>query len=184
MSELSCAVVSDLLPLYVEGMLSSETQLAVAGHIDNCEACRAKYRQMAEGVPKSKAENKDKAMPLKRFYLHLTLIILGFPVWFPILAALFAVALSLYVAIWAVVIALWSIPLSLGATALAGIAGAIIAFVSGLPGVGVFTAGCAILCGGLAVLFFFPCLLLSKQVIRFTVFLIKKLARLITGRKG
>lgn len=184
MSELSCAVVSDLLPLYVEGMLSSETQFAVAGHLDTCEACKAKYRKMAEGVPGSEAENKEKAMPLKRFYLHFTLIILGFPVWFPLLAALFAVALSLYVTIWAVVIALWCVPLSLGATALAGIAGSIFAFAGGLPGVGVFTAGCAILCGGLAVLLFFPCLLLSKQVIRLTVFIVKKLAGLITGRKG
>ena len=45
--------------------------------------------------------------------LHILLLILGFPLWFPLLIAGFAVVLSLYALLWSVVISLWAVFVSL-----------------------------------------------------------------------
>ena len=47
---------------------------------------------------------------------EITLLILGFPLWFPLLIAAGAVLLSVYVAIWAVIISLWATVVSLAGT--------------------------------------------------------------------
>ena len=44
--ELPCAVVEDLLPAYVEGLTSAETNGAVEAHLASCPACAAKRAAM------------------------------------------------------------------------------------------------------------------------------------------
>ena len=51
MNELNCSVVADLLPLYVEDIVSPETRQAIAEHLETCEECRTKYEQMLTDVP-------------------------------------------------------------------------------------------------------------------------------------
>lgn len=54
--ELSCAIVEDLLPTYVEGLTSEETNMAVESHLASCPACAAKRAAMgAEDVPSEEA---------------------------------------------------------------------------------------------------------------------------------
>ena len=54
--ELSCAIVEDLLPTYVEGLTSEETNAAVMAHLESCPACAAKRAAMgAEDVPSEEA---------------------------------------------------------------------------------------------------------------------------------
>lgn len=54
--ELSCAIVEDLLPAYVEGLTSEETNIAVEAHLASCPACAAKRAAMgAEDVPSEEA---------------------------------------------------------------------------------------------------------------------------------
>ncbi len=54
--ELSCAIVEDLLPTYVEGLTSEETNMAVEAHLASCPACAAKRAAMgAEDVPSEEA---------------------------------------------------------------------------------------------------------------------------------
>ena len=45
--DLNCAVVCDLLPLYLEGLCSQETADLVATHLAGCRDCQEKYRRMA-----------------------------------------------------------------------------------------------------------------------------------------
>ena len=55
--ELSCAIVEDLLPTYVERLTSEETNMAVEAHLASCPACAAKRTAMgaketeAAGLP-------------------------------------------------------------------------------------------------------------------------------------
>ena len=42
--ELSCAIVEDLLPTYVERLTSEETNMAVEAHLASCPACAAKRK--------------------------------------------------------------------------------------------------------------------------------------------
>lgn len=51
--------------------------------------------------------------------LTIILIILGFPIWFSVLAAVFAVVLGVYVSIWAIAIALFAAVLAIAVCAIA-----------------------------------------------------------------
>ena len=44
--ELPCAIVEDLLPAYMEGLTSAETNAAVEAHLASCPACAAKRAAM------------------------------------------------------------------------------------------------------------------------------------------
>ncbi|MDD2234529.1 MAG: zf-HC2 domain-containing protein [Desulfitobacteriaceae bacterium] len=50
MGKISCNIVKDLLPLYVDGALSEETAKAVQAHIEMCESCREDYRVLAKNL--------------------------------------------------------------------------------------------------------------------------------------
>ncbi|MBR5980464.1 MAG: zf-HC2 domain-containing protein, partial [Firmicutes bacterium] len=50
-SKLPCHIVKDLLPNYADGLLSPESEAEVKAHLEECEACRAVYRQMTEPEP-------------------------------------------------------------------------------------------------------------------------------------
>ena len=52
-NHLSCNVVQDLLPQYVEKLLSPESEEEVAAHLRECEACREMYWQMNSPEPLS-----------------------------------------------------------------------------------------------------------------------------------
>lgn len=56
--ELPCAIVEDLLPAYVEGLTSAETNGAVEAHLASCPACAAKRAAMGaeEGPSPEEAE--------------------------------------------------------------------------------------------------------------------------------
>jgi len=49
-----CSIVRDLLPLYVEQMVSAETGEFVKEHLEGCEACRAEW----EGMKRARAQEK------------------------------------------------------------------------------------------------------------------------------
>ena len=49
--ELSCAIVEDLLPTYVERLTSEETNMAVEAHLASCPACAAKRTAMGAQEP-------------------------------------------------------------------------------------------------------------------------------------
>ena len=43
---LPCAVVRDLLPIYVEGLTEPETNAAMEAHLKTCPACTARLAAM------------------------------------------------------------------------------------------------------------------------------------------
>ena len=53
-----CSVVRDLLPLYVEDMVSPETAQFVSDHLKECSECRSELECLKEGDPLSTVENK------------------------------------------------------------------------------------------------------------------------------
>ena len=50
-NDLSCEVVRDLLPSYIDGLTSKVTAELVQKHLDDCEACRNFHREMTGGEP-------------------------------------------------------------------------------------------------------------------------------------
>ena len=69
-----CSIVRDLLPLYVEDMVSPETAELVGGHLAACEACQAEYqslRQPPDVAPPAQEERPE--APLRRLQRKLLL---------------------------------------------------------------------------------------------------------------
>ncbi len=106
---------------------------------------------------------------------EIVLLVLGFPVWFPVLISLAAVAFSVYVVIWSVIVSLYAVDLALAVSALAAIAlGALRLFQGRLAEAAVCIGG-GLVCAGLAVLLFLGC----NQAARGAVFLTKKIGKWI-----
>ena len=99
---------------------------------------------------------------------EIALLILGFPLWFPLLVAAVAILFSLYIVLWSLVITLWAIEMSLWACALAGLVMAVFYGIKSdllpclaLLGLGLFAAG-------LSILLFFGCVAATKGMIPLT----------------
>ena len=62
-----CSIVRDLLPLYLEDMVSPETAQYVADHLADCEVCRGELDSLKEVSPVEILENQDSAAPFQNF---------------------------------------------------------------------------------------------------------------------
>ena len=86
--------------------------------------------------------------------LELTLLIVGFPIWFPILISLLAVVFAVYVSLWAVVVSLYASDLTLAAGVPVGIVGGVVLFITGNPAAALLILGAGLVCGGLSIFLF------------------------------
>lgn len=66
MNELKCAIVRDLLPLYVDGLTSAETSTEIEEHLKNCEECRKVLNEMTRALVPVKNEQKEEIDYLKK----------------------------------------------------------------------------------------------------------------------
>ena len=141
-------------------------------------------RQTIEEYPLARLVKK-KMKPKRRLRAWETvLLVLGSPVWLPLLISVFAVVLVLYVVLWTVGICLWAVFASFVGAAFGGIASGIIFIIEGNVLSGAAMIGAGIFLAGLAIFVFFGCRAATKGIILLT----KKLARsikncFIRGRK-
>lgn len=71
MEKISCSIVKDLLPLYIDGILRKETEETVKAHLESCDACRKDYEVMTReltmlSAPEVQEESKKTFIALKR----------------------------------------------------------------------------------------------------------------------
>ncbi len=66
MTEISCNICLDLMPLVQDGIASEDSRIAVEQHIQHCDSCRALY----EGTPPPPAQ-EDSLLPQLRRTLRL-----------------------------------------------------------------------------------------------------------------
>lgn len=69
--KMECSIVRDLLPLYMEDMVSPETAKYVGEHLKVCSECEAELANLKEGehletIEKNKAIPKDSVKPFKK----------------------------------------------------------------------------------------------------------------------
>lgn len=59
-----CRIIGDMLPLYLDGMLSEESAAFVEEHLQGCEACRAELEKLKvpDGVPREEPERDAAAL--------------------------------------------------------------------------------------------------------------------------
>ncbi len=160
----------------IEDGMPEEEAVAALGSIDEIKG------RILEEIPMSRIV-KEKITPKRDFRpMEIVLLILGAPVWLPLLLAFIIVCLTLYLTFWIIILSLYVADL---AVFLSGIAG-LIAMIPSSGGIATkgFFAGCGIALLGLAVLLFFG----FNQVSKGMLFLSRKIAlgikKLFVGGKA
>lgn len=161
----------------VEDGLTEEEAVAGIGSVDEI------VEQILNEVPLS-ALVKEKVRQRRAMKLwEIILIVLGFPIWFSLLIAAFAIVLSLYISLWAIVISIWAVDLSLAACAVGGVLSAVWYLIQGNPSSAFFMLGAGVLCAGLAVLLFYGCVELTKGMIWLTKKMILGIKAMFVGKE-
>jgi hypothetical protein len=64
---MKCEIINDLLPSYIDGLTSSESNLEIEEHLNNCPQCEEIFEQMkAEVMVENTEYNKEKIKPFKK----------------------------------------------------------------------------------------------------------------------
>ena len=114
---------------------------------------------------------------------EIALLILGFPVWFPLLLAAVIVILAVYIVLWSAVIVLYAADVVFWSGAVAGILGSmILLFTQGLPQALLFF-GAGLICSGMGLLWIFVCNSAAKGAIVLGKWILRGIKRLFI-RKG
>jgi len=128
--------------------------------------------QILKDIPLPKLV-KEKIKPKRTLRAwEIVLIVLGSPLWLPLLIAAVAVVLSLYAVLWSLIISVWAVFGSVAGVSVGGIfAGTAFALTgNALPGIAMI--GAALASAGLSVFIYFGCMSATKG----TLILTKKIA--------
>ena len=128
---------------------------------------------------------KNKLKPKRRLSgWEITLLVLGFPLWFPLLISAGAVLLSVYISIWAIIISLYATDLSLGCSALACLAGCVVMLATGYSALSLVSLGAALLLAGLTIFMLLGCNLAARGLIALSRAFGRAIKRSLIGKGG
>lgn len=77
MTENTCGIVRDLLPLYIDGTCGAESRALVTAHLEGCEQCRTLRDQMSAPLSAELAEEYDGSAGMKKAFWSILWIILA-----------------------------------------------------------------------------------------------------------
>lgn len=109
---------------------------------------------------------KEKIAPQKKIKAwEIMLIVLGAPLWLPVLISGLATLACIYLSVWVVIIAMWAVFASLVISGLAGVFAGIFFAVRNDALIGMATIGASLVCTGLGVFAYFVCKGATKGVL-------------------
>ena len=149
----------------IEDGLSETEAVAAIGDIDEIAKSILANTAISQPVPAI-----QKAKRRLRWW-EILLLILGSPVWGSLAIAVAAVIFSVWISLWSVVISIYATSVALGASTLGCIFGSF--FMVQLPGTPFATLGAALICAGLAILFFLLGNLAAKGMVLLTKLTLK-----------
>ena len=168
---------SEMIDDYIENGCTPEEAVAKMGGVENVAA------QVLAGT-QTPVSQTDGVKKQKKGGTMILLLILGFPLWFPLLVAAFCIllALAVVVATLAMVVP-WSLVVSFGASALGLlIATPIICVGEGIPAM-ILTLGAALMLGALCIFCLWVGLRLTKLAAKGIAAMFKGTCKLIFGRR-
>ena len=62
-----CKIVQDLLPAYIDNVLSEETKLYVEEHLKSCDECKKVYDEMNFDLQKEDVKNTEIVKTIKKY---------------------------------------------------------------------------------------------------------------------
>ena len=156
------AFYSEMIDDRIEEGLSEEEAVAEIGPVD------AIVSQIIAETPLPRLVKEKMKSQRRPQAWEIVLLVLGFPLWFPLLLAAFVILLSVYVVIWAVIISLWAVEVSLAAASLGGIVLGVLYIFQGKGLQGMLLISGGITLAGLAILGFFGCRIVTKGAVILT----------------
>ena len=171
---------SEMIEDRMEEGLTEEEAVAAVGDVD--EIARSIMAESAVSSAEEEQQSKEKTVKRLKGWV-IALLILGIPVWVPLIPAAFVVGLSIYISAWAILISLWACFLALAIAAVFYLAlGSYHAFgAQALTGIALI--GASLVCVGLTVFAFYGCLALSKLMIKLTIWSFKRIKRAFTKKE-
>ena len=156
------AFYSEMIDDRIEDGLPEEEAVAGIGNVDGI------VEQIMSEIPLSKLvrEKVKSKRSLKAW--EIILLVLGSPIWLPILISVLAIFLSVYVIIWAVAVCIYAACFSMAAGAVGGISGLFISLFKGAPAVALFSLGAAAVCAGLSILLLYVSVWVTKLILKMT----------------
>ena len=165
----------------IEDGMDEEKAVASIGSVEKAVE-EAMYDVSLPTLVKAKVKESKEKAPNKAVWV--TLAILGFPIWLPLLMTLSAVVLCVYVSIWITIISLYVVELSLAAATIFGLISGYIYMFTVSVSAGFFVIGISLVAGALSILFFKPLLFLSKELIQATVLFARKLKSFFISKEA
>ena len=161
----------------MEEGLSEEQAVEAIGPVDEVVS------QILEETPLTKLV-KEKIRPKRRMRAwEIVLLILGFPLWFPLSVVAFVLILVFYVVLWVLVICLWAIEIAFWACALACLVGAVGLFVTKQPIPALGAIGAAMVLAGLSIFLFFACKAATVGTAKLAKKIVHGIKRLFVGKE-
>lgn len=170
---------SEMIDDRMEDGLSEEEAVAAVGDLDEIVS------QILSETPRPpqtvKPEQKQVPARENTKTWMIILLIVGSPIWIPLVTSVVATTFSVYVSLWSVVAVLYVVAFAVGVAALGCLVG--IFFMPGRPATAVVTLGAALLCAGLAILFFMLSNLAAKGMIALTKLAWKGIKSIFKGKE-
>ncbi|HAE52598.1 MAG TPA: hypothetical protein DCG30_05015 [Ruminococcus sp.] len=171
------AFYNEMINDRMEDGLSEEEAIEAIGSVDSV------VEQIMSEIPLSTLVKKKVTPKRKLKAWEILLLILGAPVWIPLVISVGAVMFSVYAVVWALVICLYAVDITSAAGLFVGLAGIVAYLKIGNPVGALFSAGMGMASFGLAILLFFACIWLTKAVINATGKLILGIKISFVGNK-
>ncbi len=171
---------SELIADSVEDGLSEEEAVARLGSLDEIVANVVKDTPLTQIVQTRVQEKKAKGVS----GWVILLLVLGAPVWLPLLIAVLAVIFALYIALWAVVVSLWAAVAAVILAGIAAIAGGIVELCRLHLAQGLVLLGGGLMCLGLCVVAFLLMKLITLGTVKLCKLLWTGVKSLFVGKGG
>ncbi len=114
---------------------------------------------------------------------EIVLLVLGAPLWLPLLVAAFAVGLSVYIVLWSVVLCVWAASLALAAVVVGCLFQVFTYQRAGNLAGAAFAGGAALICAGLCIVLFLAGLAATKGSARLTKKMLLGMKSWFVGRE-
>ena len=165
---------SEMIDDRTEDGCSEEAAVAGIGSVDEIASEILSQIPLSKIVKeKTKPKEKRKKLPV----WVIVLVCLGFPVWFPLLAAAFAVSVSLYAVLWSLVAVAWAVFAALIGVGVGATVIGIIQIVFGNAVSGLLLISVALVSAGLSVVAFIGSRAAVIGVVRLTRKIILKIKK-------
>lgn len=153
---------SEMIDDRMEDGIGEEAAVRELGSVE------ALVSQTVAEIPLSKLVKERIAPNRKLKAWEIVLLVLGSPVWLPLLLAALAVFAALYVVLWSVLLVLWSVCLAFAVCGAACVAAGVWFIIKGNVMQGLAAVGAGLFCAGLAIFLFFGCKAATKGVWKLT----------------